>query len=420
MKERLLLLKKFLSHHFQLKLVALGVAILLWLVVVANINPNYTHTVSGVGITVDDSSGLLSNVGLHVIEKSNSDIKVEVSGPRSTIGRLKPSDFVVKPDVSPVTKTGKYSLRLSATLKYPNPQVKIVSISPARVEVKFDIVKSKILPVRVNVTYTPKLPEGVILINPTTSPSSVTVTGAAAEVDQVAGAQANVDVDNGVKETIQDKGTVQLIDGAGNVLDLKHVSIDDSTVNITVPILKSASPSLGVDFTNLPAGFDPNNISTSISPSSISIAGKPQLVDSVKTVKLESIDFSTLNLTTTVTSAVMLPVGLTNVDNLTSASVTVNLLNTATKLFSTSNISVVNTPAHYGVTVKTKQVNNIEVFGPSGDINSLSTLNDVIDMSSVPIVEGQYEVPVTIEFPGKTGYWVKGNYTAAIYLWKKR
>lgn len=420
MKEQLTLLKKRFSNHFRLKLVALGVAVLLWLVVVANINPNYTHTISGVGITLDDSVGLLSNVGLHVIEKSNSDIKVEVAGPRSVIGRLKASDFIVKPDVSPVTKAAKYSLRLSAALKYPNPQVKIVSISPKAVDVKFDLIKSKTLPVRVNVSGSPKLAEGFILINATTSPATVTVTGAAAEIDQITSAQATVNVDDGAKDTVQTKGTVQLLDSSGNPLALKNVSLDDSTVNVTVPILKSATRTLSVDFTNVPSGFDLNNISASISPAEINIAGEPQMVDAATGVKIESIDFSTLNLTTTVSSAVILPSGLTNVDNLTSASVTVNLLNTATKLFSTSNISVINVPAHYGVTIKTKQVNNIEVFGPSNDIGNLSILNAVIDMSSVPIVEGQYEVPVTIEIPGKTGYWVKGNYTAAIYLWKKR
>lgn len=420
MKEQLLLLKKKFSNHFRLKLVALGVAILLWLVVVANINPNYTHTISGVGITLDDSIGLFSNAGLHVIEKSNSDIKVEVSGPRSVIGRLKPSDFIVKPDVSSVTKAAKYSLRLSASLKYPNPQVKIVSISPAAVDVKFDLIKSKTLPVHVSVQGDPKLPDGFILINPVTSPATVTVTGAAAEIDQIASARTTANVDDGTKETVQSKGTVELLDSSGNPLTLKNVSLDDSTVNVTVPILKSKTLALSVDFTNVPAGFDPNNISTSISPSEIYIAGRPQLVDAITGVQLESIDFSTLGLATTVDSAVVLPSGLTNVDNLTAASVTVKLLNTASKLFSTSNISVTNVPAHYGVTVKTKQVNNIEVFGPTNDIGNLSVINAVIDMSSVPIVEGQYEVPVNIEIPGKTGYWVKGNYTAAIYLWKKR
>ncbi len=418
MKERLQLLKKSLEKHIRLKLVALGFAILLWLVVVANINPVYTHVVTGVSINIDQSSGLLSNAGLRVIEKSNSDIKVEVSGPRSIIGRMKASDFIVTPDVSPVTKADKYRLRLAATMRYPNAQVKIVSISPATVEVKFDQIKSKTLPVHVNVPNSPKVADKFILINPTTSPSSVTVTGAAAEIDQIATAQTTVDVDSGAHDTLQTKGTVQLLDSSGQVLNLQHVNVSSSTVAVTVPILKMAERSLSVDIANVPAGFDPQNIVQTITPSTINIAGTPQMVDAVSSVKLESIDFSSLDINTTLSQAVILPSGLTNVDNLTTATVSVSLKNIASRLMSTSNISVVNPPAHYVVSVRTKQVNNIQVFGPSNDINNPLTLNAVIDMSSVPIVEGQYEVPVNIQVEGKTGYWVKGNYTAAIYLRK--
>lgn len=423
MKKRLQMLKKILSRNLFLKLLSLGAAVLLWLIVVININPEYSRVISGVQVTVDDSSGLISDTGLHVVEQSEKNIKISVTGPRYLIGKLTPSDFIVTPDVTPVTKSGKYDLKLTATMKNGNPKIHILSISPSKVQFNFDMLVSKTLPVHVNVNNNgkvAKVADGYYMVTPTTNPPQVVVTGAASEVSQVAGAQTTVAVDSSAHDTVTSKGEVTLVDSQGNTLDLKHVTLDNDIVSVTVPILKIRDVNLAVDFSNIPAGFSTSNIQYTINPSKISIAGKAQVVDALNTIKLQPIDFSTLDISNTVIDNVVIPDGLTNKDNLTSASVTVNLLNTGSKTVDTSNIEVIDTPAHYGVTVKTKQVSNIKLFGPAGDINNVSAVNAVIDMSDVPIVEGQYQVPVTIEVPGKTGYWVTGNYTAAIYLWKKQ
>ena len=424
MKKRLLMLKKILSRNLFLKLLSLGAAVLLWLIVVININPEYSRVISGVQITVDESSGLLSDTGLHVVEQSEKNIKVSVTGPRYLIGKLTPSDFIVTPDVTPVTKSGKYDLKLTATMKNGNPKIHILSISPSKVQFNFDMLVSKTLPVHVNVTKNGKIADGYYMVSPTTTPAQVVVTGAASEVSQVAGAQTTVSVDSSAHDTITAKGDVTLIDSQGNALNLKHVSLDNDTVNVTVPILKlregDNAVNLGVDFSNVPTGFSTGNIQYTISPKTISVAAKADVVDALSVIKLQPIDFNTLDINSTVTSNIVIPDGVLNIDNLTSATVTINLLNTGSKMIDTSNIEVVNTPAHYGVTVKTKQISNIKLFGPASDINNVSTVNAVIDMSGIPIVEGQYQVPVSIEVPGKTGYWATGSYTASIYLWKKR
>ena len=420
MKKRLQMLKRILSRHLFLKLLSLGTAVLLWLIVVININPEYSREVSGVQITVNDSSGLISDTGLHVVEQSDKNIKVSVTGPRYLIGKLTPSDFIVTPDVTPVTKSGKYDLKLTAVMKNANPKVHITRISPSNVQLNFDMILSKTLPVHVNVNNNGKVAKGYYMVSPTTTPPQVVVTGAASEISQIAGAQTSVSVDGSAHDTITAKGEVTLVDSQGNTLDLKHVSLDNDAVTVTVPILKVQDVDLAVDFSNVPAGFSTSNIQYTINPKTISVAGKAGVVDALSTVKLQTIDFTTLDVNNTVTSNIIIPDGLTNIANITSAQVTVNLLNTGSKTVDTSNILVLNTPAHYGVTVKTKQVSSIKLFGPANDINNVSAVNAVIDMAGIPIVEGQYQVPVTIEVPGRTGYWVTGSYTASIYLWKKQ
>jgi YbbR domain-containing protein len=416
MKKRSLF-DRILDNKKYLMLLSAVLAFLFWFLVVATISPDATRTIYGVPITVNEGDGFLSTAGLHVIEKSSSKISVDVSGPRYIIGRLSASDFTVTPDVSKVTKSGKYTLSLGASMKQPNPKVTIVKVHPATVEIKFDKVVSKNVSVDVKLSNS-KVADGYILESATVSPKQVVITGPADEVNQVAKAVANVETGSNAKTTVTAKTTVKLYDSKGTLLDLKNIRENGLTVTVTVPILKLKSVPLTVDFSNIPQGFDKNNIKYTVTPSEISIAGEDKEVNAVTAIKLDSIDFGTLDISNNISAAVNVPATVTNVDNITTASVAVTLQNTSVKTLSTNNIKIVNIPSGYAARVRTVTLGNIRLFGPTSDIANVNDVTATVDMSAINVIEGTYSAPVTITVPGKTGYWVTGKYYVTINSWR--
>jgi YbbR domain-containing protein len=409
---------KILNNRKYLMLMSLVIAFLFWFLVVATISPDSTRTIYGVPITVNEDDGFLSTAGLHVIEESSAKISVDVSGPRYIIGKLSASDLTVTPDVSKVTKSGKYTLTLNASMRQPNPKVSISKVHPSTVQIKFDKLVSKNVTVDVKLSNS-KVADGYILESATVNPKQVVITGPADEVSQVSRAVANVTVDNNANTTVVSKTTVKLYDSKGNQLDLKNIKTANLNVTVTVPILKlKTQVPLTVDFTNIPAGFDKSNIKYSISPSSISIAGEDKFVSAVSSIKLDSIDFNTLDVTSTVTSNINIPTSVTSVDNDSTATVSVTLQNTSTKTISTSDIKITNVPKGYTARVRTSTLNNIKLFGPSSDIGNVTSVTATVDMSAINVIEGTYEAPVTITVPGKTGYWVTSKYYVTINSWK--
>jgi YbbR domain-containing protein len=412
-----LFFRRILNNNNVLKIISLVAAILFWFIVVINVSPDYKCTIMSVPVSVNESASLLTTLGLHVVDKSTSTVSITVTGPRYIIGRLSSSDFNVTPNLSDISKTGSYSLELGATLTSPDNRIRITKIDPSYVNVHFDTMLTKTLPIVVKVQDN-KVPDGYLMQTAQASPAQITVSGPTSVLSQVTKAVTYISIKDNTTQTTVDNCNVELLGADGKQLDLSQIQLSQQNIQVTVPILKVASVPLSVGFINVPAGFDTTNITYTVDPKTLTVAGEETQVDSVSQILLGNIDFSKLNINTTQTINIPDLGGLMNVGNVTSANVTVQLQNTASSTISTNNFSIVNVPSGYMVTTKTNQINGVKLFGPASDIASVKTVTAVIDMSGMTSGTGQYEMPVTFQVPGKTGYWVTGSYTAVVDVTK--
>lgn len=398
-------------------ILSIVLAYVIWLVVVIGISPNYTRTISGVPVAIDIKSGFLAEAGLGLVDRLSQNVTIEVAGPRTIIGKLDASDFTVTPDVGAVTSSGTYDLQLSAALKTPDSQVRIRSISPAQIPMQFDTVSSKTLSIVVRVQNS-KVADGYVMETATAAPKEVVVSGPSAEVEKVAQVQADVSMGNGVSSTYKTKVSLKIMDSSGNALSLSHVKLSASKVTVTVPVFKTGSVPLKVDFTNIPDGFDTKNLQYTVSPDTLHVAGAAGEIGKLTRIDLGHIDFRTLSLTNRIVLPIKLTGTLQNMDNIAGATITVHLLDTVTQDVSTQNIQVVNAPAKYSVKLRTLQINGIHLFGPAAQMGTPPDVSATIDMSSALNGTGQYVVPVTISTP--SGFWTTGSYTAVILVSKTR
>jgi YbbR domain-containing protein len=408
--------RRILFNDNLIKILSFIAAVLLWFIVVINVSPDYKRTIYGVPVSINEDTSTLASLGLHVVEKSSQTVNVEVSGPRFLIGKLNPEDFVTNPDVSTVKKVGRYNIPLNVALKSPDTRVQIVKVSPSLVNVRFDTMETKTLDVNVELTDS-NVPSGYLMQTVEKNPDKITISGPTTEIEAVSKAVVYVKI-GGKTQTTTVESNILLLDSNGKTLDLSYINMSSSKVEVTVPILKTKDVPLKVDFTNIPYGFDKSNIECTIDPKTITVAGDEDKINSLTEISIGNIDFTELGLTNSKTMEITLPEGFVNINSVHTADVLIILKNTAEQTVSTTNFVVRNAPSGYTVTNKTNQISNIRLFGPLNDIESVSNIVAVIDMSSVQSGTGQFEMPLTFEVPGKTGYWVTGKYTAVVTVSK--
>jgi hypothetical protein len=120
--------------------------------------------------------------------------------------------------------------------------------------------------------------------------------------------------------------------------------------------------------------------------------------------------------------SVQLPTGYLSVDNTQEAVITFDADDYTTTTLNVSNIRLINQPEDYDVTVSTRMIYSVTVFGPKSEIDRLSGSDLVaeIDMLDVDTRVGQSTVNVSIEIPSYSSCWAYGgNYTAVITVKSK-
>ncbi|MDR3643709.1 MAG: CdaR family protein [Clostridia bacterium] len=405
--------KKLFYNNKALALISLILSFLFWFLVVSNIAPDYTKTISGVKIQFSSDKTGLGYAGLHVIDTSRNTVSVVVSGPRYLIGQLSASDITVTPRLGAVNTQGTFNVALDAALVTANSMITIQKVDPATVSAYFDRITAKTLPITINVENT-NVASGYVMQTATASPASVSVSGPSAEIAKLTKAVVTIKVNNNASDFVESEEKVILYDGSTEA-DLSHLQLGISTVDVTVPILKVKQLSLKVSYTNVPKGFDIRNVVCTISPANIRVGGKSDVIDSLSgEVNLGNLSIPSLGLTNTINYNIVLPSGISAVEGVTTATATITLKDTAMKYFNTRTISVVNVPSGYKVTVRTAQLNHIKLFGPAKGMGTVNAVQAVADMQGSINGTGDYEVPVTILVPGKSGYWASGIYNVLV------
>ena len=100
------------SKKFNIVL-ALIIAIALWAYVLGEVNPESTATVKNIPINFTNQESLEDN-GLTVLDSSQTSISVSISGQRTAITKVEPSDFSVTCDVEGLNK-GSHTVRINVT-----------------------------------------------------------------------------------------------------------------------------------------------------------------------------------------------------------------------------------------------------------------------------------------------------------------
>jgi YbbR domain-containing protein len=273
------------KQWFFSRIICLIVAFAIWIYVVNVKTQDYEKTFNLIDVSVEGWEELLEDTNLSVVNLEESKISVTVKGLRGDISKLTPSDFNAYIDVSKLTEGGKHNLEVSVDLP---STVSLVSKYPESVTISIDENIEREIGVEIDVTeysmdtiYEMGVPECNI--------TTVKVTGPSEVLDRVKSAKAFINLGTVMTSTVI-RTELVLIDKAGNSIDTTYLTLDNTSVTVTVPVKMEKTVSLVCTY--LPGVSQSLYSSIVISPSTIKVKGDPKILNELDSINVFALDGS--------------------------------------------------------------------------------------------------------------------------------
>ena len=424
MKEKL---TKLLDDRRFYMVISVVIALLYWLLLSLSDDSNIEKTIYNVPVQLDYNSSVYMGFGLDLIAAEETTVDVTVVGPRSQVSDLSSDDFLVYPNVNSVTTAGIKELRLLCSTVNTTAQYSIARLSKETVSLRFDKIVTQSFPIQVDDSDI-HLADGFLMDACYATPAEISITGPAEElasIDRVVARLPGLVKVNALKESTLTRGTVTLLDAAGQPVDRTLLNVAQESVEVSIPVLRRTTLNLKVNFLNVPQGFNVESLGCVLDHATIDVA-VPTSFNGDLDLVVGHIDMGADNYDCRKAQsfALQLPDGYTNLSNVDIVTASFDTQDYVSKIVNVSDIRVVNVPQGKKITSRTETIYNVELLGPADRIAMLDTLEDEglldeyiiaqVDGSKVGINRGQQTIAVQILLPSTGDVLAVGEYAVVI------
>lgn len=262
--------------NISLALLALALAFSLWLFVTNNENPRETQTFNN-AIPVR-----FVNVpnDLAVANASAANVRIRIEAPRTELDGLDVDDFEAVVNLGGFER-GTQSVAVDVSTA--SNRIDIVDVTPARLDVTIESLRTKEVPVAVSLVGSPQT--GFEANGQTVQPERVTVSGAESLIELVESAVAEVSLTAQRVDLSEERARLQPRDARGG--QISRVTVNPETARVEVDIVQrefslefTVSPSI----TGQPAsGFNLGGVS--IEPRLVTVTGRLDVLQSIDALR---------------------------------------------------------------------------------------------------------------------------------------
>lgn len=382
-------MKEKLTNNLGLKLISVGLAIILWIIVVSIDDPVITRTFSGIEVEVLNADAVTSQGKTYEILDGSNNIAVSVSAKRSILEKISKDYIKATADLKEMTILNSAAINVRTT-RYSDM---ITSITPLTKNLKLAVedLDKKQLSITVETIGNPA--KGYVVGNNSPSVNITTVTGAASKVSRISRAVATVDV-SGRTSNIRTGAEVVLYDGNGDPVNSSSVSVSVREIVVDVDILETKEISVSAAVSGTTAeGFAYTGL-VSVDPETVLVAGSGTVFNNLESIVIPAEDISIDGITEDKSFVLnitdYLPSGIRLADSGYDGSVTVTVyvgkLENALIDIPTSNIFIDNIPEGFTVSFADGSgTKRVEVQGLNEVLTNLdaSTIMGSIDASAM-------------------------------------
>jgi YbbR domain-containing protein len=269
--------------NVSLALLSVGLGLSLWLFVTDRENPKVVQTFN--------SAVLVKFVNvpndLAVSNASESNVRIRVEATSNDLKNLRADDFQATVDLGGFPK-GQVTIPVQVTSS--NSSVNVVETTPDRIDVTLETLRTNVVPVEVSLLGSPQQGFGVVAPpggspqNPSTEPTSVTISGPESLVALVHSAVAEVNL-TGLRSDFTDDIDLKPRDVRGG--EISRVTVNPTRARVTVNLEQQE---FSQEFRVNPlitgtSALGYNSVGVIVDPAVISVAGPLGLLQSIDAVK---------------------------------------------------------------------------------------------------------------------------------------
>lgn len=277
-------LKELVFKNIALKILAIILAIVSWIVIVNVSDPSQRVTVSGISVSLQNEETLIDKGYIYQVE-SGSSISIVVKGPQTIVENLKASDFYAYADLSertPGSDTAK--IYVKCTNEEISEHIDIVSQKSEFVQLAIDNKIDKDLPINIDISGVPA--DGYVVGSYSASPTTIKISGAEATVEKIVNATITYDVSSMTADVI-DTVVPVFYDSEGKVVKADKLELSRSDVRISIEILPTKWVPINFAVTGTPSeGFALVDYTSNIS--SVNIAAKKSDLNKLSSIDIPS------------------------------------------------------------------------------------------------------------------------------------
>jgi len=260
-------MKDRVTHNLGLKLLSVGLAALLWLVVINSQDPVETATFEDIPVTIINEDALAAKDKIPEVVEGDT-ITVAVEARRSVCDKLTKSDIIAVADFEKISVTDAVPIDVTVS-GYSERDVEIVR--GLNQVMKLRLEDSITRDFRVKISTTGQAKEGYVIGDMVASPNVIRLTGSGTQISRIKEVVLMVDID-GVSKDSQASGIPVIYDMNGEIVNSSKVSMSVPEVSVTIPVLKTKTVRIIVQTVGEPApGFEVGSIS--YQPDMVTVAG---------------------------------------------------------------------------------------------------------------------------------------------------
>lgn len=390
------------------------VAIALWIYVAYVENPTVDEPVAISGIKVElEGEEILRESNLIVTDVDVERLTIYFGGRIRDVSRLSSTNVKAVVDLKDILQytspTGIHSLNYTLVYEESGNSVVVERMSRPVIEVTVERLVTEMIPL--SPVFKGSIADNYMAGELTLSRSSVEVAGTEAAIDKIASATVTLEGE-AVSKTFTREESIVLLDADGNEINMEEEGLSFlngvSTAMITQNILMVRDIPLVVDIIECSTATDAN-ISRSITPSTITLSGDPEVLEGLNTINLGTIDLKSFVLSYSETYQIRIPNDAKNLSGITTATVTIEVLGMSTRRISVSNISTRNGTGDISIITQSLDVT---LRGSEQDINAVLAENVriVADLSDYANMKGTFTVNATVYVDGFPNVDAVGTY----------
>ena len=358
---------------------SVAIAIALWAYVITTVSPESEDTFYDIPVSYQND--VLEERGLMIVSEKPT-VTLTLKGNRSDLNELNENNITIVVNLAAIQAPGTQMVRydVSYPANLPNNAFETISQTPNMLKLKVENKIKKSVPIVLE--YIGTVPEGFIddRENPVMDTTVVEVAGPESSVEQIDRAVIQVDLTNKT-DTVVGAFQYVLCDKDGEPVDAQMVTTIVEEVNLSVKIQRLKEVPLVLNLVD-GGGATKDTCELDMDITSIWVAGAENKLRDLEQVELGTVNLAELkDETNTLTFEILLPEGVTNINDVQEVTATISFPDLRTKKLTISKdqFLAAGVPADAEVIWVTETV-EIELRGPKALIKKITEKDIVVTM----------------------------------------